>query len=35
MRVTLDLRNLKNAGWLDASGVDVAGRAVFVGVEWR
>lgn len=35
MRVTLDLRNLTNAGWLDASGVDVAGRAVYVGVEWR
>lgn len=33
--VTLDLRNLTNAGWLDASGVDVAGRAVYLGVEWR
>lgn len=35
MRVTLDLRNLTNAEWLDASGVDVAGRAVYAGVEWR
>jgi outer membrane cobalamin receptor len=35
LRVTLDLDNLTNAAWLDASGVDVAGRAVYLGVEWR
>jgi vitamin B12 transporter len=35
MRVTVDLRNLTNAEWLDASGVDVAGRALYVGVEWH
>jgi iron complex outermembrane receptor protein len=35
LRVTLDLNNFTNAAWLDASGVDVAGRALYLGVEWR
>jgi vitamin B12 transporter len=35
LRVTLDLNNLTNAGWLDASGVDVAGRALYLGLEWH
>jgi outer membrane cobalamin receptor len=34
-RITLDLRNLTNAAWLDASGVNVEGRALYLGVEWR
>lgn len=33
--VTLDLKNVTNAEWLDASGVAVAGRALFVGVAVR
>jgi len=33
--VTLDVNNLTNATWLDASGVGVAGRALYVGAEWR
>ena len=35
LRVTLDLTNLTNAAWLGASGIDVAGRAVYLGVEWH
>jgi outer membrane cobalamin receptor len=35
IHVTLDLQNLTNAEWLDASGVDVMGRALFLGVAWR
>jgi outer membrane cobalamin receptor len=35
LRVTLDLNNLTNAAWLDASGVDVAGRALYLGIEWH
>ncbi len=34
VRVTLDLRNLTNAEWLDASAEPVAGRAVYLGVSW-
>lgn len=34
-RITLDAQNLTNAAWLDASGVIVEGRALFLGVEWR
>jgi outer membrane receptor protein involved in Fe transport len=33
--VTLDVNNLTNATWLDASGVGVAGRALYLGAEWR
>ena len=33
-RLTLDLRNLTNAAYLDASGMPVAGRAAYVGLEW-
>jgi vitamin B12 transporter len=33
--VTLDITNLSNASWIDASGVGVAGRAVYAGVAWR
>lgn len=33
-RVTLDLRNLTDAAYLDASGMPVAGRGAYVGVEW-
>ena len=33
-RVTMDLRNLTSAGYLDASGMPVEPRGVFVGLEW-
>jgi outer membrane cobalamin receptor len=33
--LTLDVTNLTNASWIDASGVGVAGRAVFLGVAWH
>ncbi len=33
--VTIDGTNLANAGWLDASGIGVAGRAVHIGINWR
>ena len=33
--VTLNVNNLTNATWLDASGVGVAGRALYVGAEWH
>ncbi len=33
-RITADLRNLTDVEYLDASGQAVAGRAVYVGVEW-
>ena len=33
-RLTLDLRNLTGAGYLDASGMPVAGRAAYAGIEW-
>src|ERR1035437_4126911 len=35
MGVTLDVNNLTNATWLDASGIGVAGHALYVGVAWR
>ena len=34
LRATLDLVNLANARWLDASGMPGAGRALYVGVGW-
>ncbi len=34
MRITLDVRNLTNAEWLDASAEPVAGRALFIGAGW-
>jgi iron complex outermembrane receptor protein len=34
LRATLDLTNLANADWLDASGLPVAGRAVYLGIGW-
>ena len=33
--LTLDVTNLSNASWIDASGVGVAGRAVYLGASWR
>ena len=33
-RVTLDLMNLANADWLDASGRPAAGRGLYGGIEW-
>lgn len=33
--LTLDITNLTNASWIDASGVGVAGRAVYIGAAWR
>ena len=33
VRVTLDLRNLTDADWLDAAAKPVAGRSAFVGIE--
>ncbi|HTJ23644.1 MAG TPA: TonB-dependent receptor [Gemmatimonadaceae bacterium] len=33
-RLTLDLQNLANAVWLDASGKPAAGRGIYGGVEW-
>lgn len=33
-RITADLRNLTNVEYLDASGEPVAGRSVYVGIEW-
>ncbi len=33
-RVTLDLRNLTNVTYLDASGMPVAGRGAYVGLAW-
>jgi len=35
LRFTLDVRNLTDAEWLDASGKPAAGRGVYVGVDWR
>ena len=35
VRLVLDLRNLTDADWLDAAARPVAGRAAFLGVEWR
>ncbi|MEP6731443.1 MAG: TonB-dependent receptor [bacterium] len=31
----VDVTNIANAAWLDASAIPVAGRAVYVGVGWR
>ena len=33
-RLTLDVQNLTNADWLDASGKPAAGRGIYGGVEW-
>ena len=33
-RLTLDAKNIANASWLDASGMPVAGRGLYAGVEW-
>ncbi|HET7372342.1 MAG TPA: TonB-dependent receptor [Gemmatimonadaceae bacterium] len=33
-RLTLDVQNLTNADWLDASGKPAAGRGVYGGFEW-
>lgn len=33
-RLTLDVQNLANAAWLDASGKPAAGRGVYGGIEW-
>ena len=33
--LTLDVTNLTNASWIDASGIGVAGRAVYLGVAWH
>jgi outer membrane receptor protein involved in Fe transport len=35
VRLVLDLRNLTDADWLDAAARPVAGRAAFLGLEWR
>jgi iron complex outermembrane receptor protein len=35
VRFTLDVRNLTDAEWLDASGKPAAGRGVYAGLEWR
>jgi vitamin B12 transporter len=34
VQLTLDFRNLTGAGYLDASGMPVAGRAAYFGLEW-
>lgn len=34
VRFTLDVRNLTDAEWLDASGKPAAGRGVYAGIEW-
>jgi len=34
-RFTLDVRNLADAEWLDASGKPAAGRGVYAGIEWN
>jgi vitamin B12 transporter len=34
LRLTLNLRNLTNAEWLDASSEPVAGRGLYVGASW-
>ncbi len=33
-RITFDALNLTNAAWLDASGLPVAGRGFYAGIEW-
>ena len=35
MGLNVDVTNLANAGWLDASAQPVARRAAFVGITWR
>ena len=35
VRLTLDVRNLTDGEWLDASGKPAAGRGVYAGLEWR
>jgi len=34
MAFMLDITNVTNARWLDASGIDVAGRTVYFGARW-